>query len=183
MMQARYHPAPPNFLGEDDDAETDHYENAAQNVRKGAQTPPTPTTPSMAATPRSQGFGPDDGGRRSPLTPRSEDERSQIATPPPEDEMAELSYRNDTSPPRTGKAQHEYIGSPPRTGHTTGTRIGTVGTMGWTAEVDALMTPGGTRVGTGWASQADYDDMHELGNLAGENHCRILQHHRLRLQG
>jgi len=160
---SRYKPAAPPILEaflSDDDGDC-QYDRAAGQMQLGAQTPPTPTTPSEAATPRSL------GGQASPLTPRSEDEPSWIATPPSEDELADISYRDgdtSTSPPRTGKAQHEYITSSPCTGRTR-----TAGTMGQTVDIDALITPGGTRASTRWASQADYDDMHELGDLAGES--------------
>jgi len=161
---ARYNPAAPPileaFLGDDDG--DGHYDRVAAQMQLGAQTPPTPTTPSEAVTPRSL------GGQASPLTPRSEDEPSRIATPPSEDEPADISYRDSdtsTSPSRTGKAQHEYITSPPRTGRTR-----TAGTMiPATVDIDALITPGSMRASTRWASQADYDDMHELGDLAGES--------------
>ena len=149
MMQARHQGA---FLA-DEDA---FYDAAAENVRQGGRTPPTPCTPSEIETPRTH---PDaqqvDAEQHTPRTPRSDDE--QVATPPSEDgehapRTAELSYH-------LGGAR--IVSPPPRTGLTTGT-------MGWTAQVDALITPGGTtRASTGWASQADLDETRELGNVSG----------------
>jgi hypothetical protein len=174
MMQARYAPAsPPNttptlaasFLGDDDE----YYDQAAENVRKGGETPPTPRTPSEFESPRSElGFFEHfaDGGQDTPCTPRSDNEAAGIKTPPEEEydsddhRVVDLSYHPNEE--AHGRHTRKSPGS---------RRKSTAGTMGWTAEVDALITPGGTRVGTrantGWASHSGYDDMHDLGDISG----------------
>ena len=149
------------YLGDDDD----EYENAAGNDREAAQTPPSPRTPSEAETPRSQ---PDLFDAEGPQhTPRTPDDRSQVATPPLSADSSPPMHPHKDDRPRVGSinlcAKDQATSSPPRTGLTTGT-------MGWTAQVDALITPAGTRAGTragtGWASQASYD-VSELGEMTG----------------
>lgn len=150
------------YLGDEDD----YYERAAENIREAAQTPPSPRTPSEAETPRSQPAFFDASG--PPHTPRTPDDQSQVATPPSDDGSPPRHLSIDERAPMGSIIQFAgaQTTSPPRTGLTTGT-------MGWTAEVDALITPAGTRTGTragtGWASQASYDDMSELGDVTGQS--------------
>jgi len=154
--------SPGAYFGDEDD----YYDRAAKNVRLEAQTPPSPRTPSVAETPRNHvGAFNDAGEPRTPRTP------VEVATPPSED--------GSPAPTHLSFFPHERVrmdsvhldgtdiqtfASPPRTGLTTGT-------MGWTAEVDALITPArtrtGTRAGTGWASHARYDVTSELGDVSG----------------
>ena len=57
-------------------------EAAQQTLREGAETPPTPATPSVVATPRNQPDALNDNeGRQTPPTPCS---AGQVQTPPPE---------------------------------------------------------------------------------------------------
>lgn len=150
------------FLGDDDD----YYDRAAANVRGQAQTPPSPRTPSAAPTPRSYEGSFDDAGE--PRTPRTPVE---VATPPSDGGSpahAHLSFfpneRATMDSLHLDGTDIQTFSSPPRTGLT-------AGTMGWTAEVDALITPAGTRTGTragtGWASHASYDNLSELGDVSG----------------
>ena len=153
MMQARHQGV---FLGDDDEA---FYETAAENVRRGGQTPPTPSTPLELETPRTLPDG-SNAEQLTPRTPRSDDEG--VTTPPSEDGQhapgkADFSYGGGTL----------IVSSPPRTAASSGT-------MGWTVQVDALITPGTTRaptrgsVRTQWSSRVDFDDLNELGNLSGK---------------
>ena len=148
MMQARHQGV---FLGDDDDA---FYETAAENVRRGGQTPPTPATPLELETPRTPPHG-SDAEQLTPRTPRSDDEG--VTTPPSEDGQHAPGNANISGSTR----------SPLRTDASSGT-------MDWAVQVDALITPGTTRaptrgsVRTPWSSRVDFDDLNELGNLSGE---------------
>ena len=155
MMQARHQGV---FLGDDDDT---FYETAAENVRRGGQTPPTPATPLELETPRTLPDG-SNAEQLTPRTPRSDDEG---VTPPPSEDgqhppgKADLLYRPGST---------RIVSSPPRTAASSGT-------MGWAVQVDALITPGTTRaptrgsVRTQWSSRVNLDDLNELGNLSGED--------------
>lgn len=169
MMQARYAPAAlGEFIGEEEDGE--YYDRAAHNVSKGGETPPTPGTPSVFETPRSQLVFFEqiaDGGQDTPRTPRSNDDAAGIKTPEEEEYDSDESRHVDLSYHPDRDAQDRHV---PR--QTPGSRRkSTTGTMGWTAGVDAVITPGGTRVGTrastGWASHAGYDDLNDLGDVSG----------------
>jgi hypothetical protein len=122
---------------------------AVANLRAGAQTPPTPMTPSAAGTPRSlPGFELDKEGQGTPPSPRSEGSEP-IATPPSED------YNEDD------RKDHLEMSEQP-------TASNTSGTMGWVAEVHALIPKKVEKAR--WVGASGYDDMRDIGDISGTAH-------------